>query len=98
RILTMLKLWKLSRKCRDLAQDARAIAGRRDVLYQGTRHPRSVLRMKHAVRVVLGRRSGRIYEVGRSHSRAVPIIRTNDIGDIKRARGLTNEGSRDISA
>ena len=40
----MLKLWKLPRKCRDLAQGARAIAGRRDVLYHGTRYPRCLFR------------------------------------------------------
>jgi hypothetical protein len=41
----MLKLWKLPTTCRQLAEDARIVAGRRDVLYHGTRHPRSVLRM-----------------------------------------------------
>jgi hypothetical protein len=41
----MLILGEQSRACKELSQDARAIAGRQAVLYHGTRHPRSVLRM-----------------------------------------------------
>jgi hypothetical protein len=50
----MRRLWKLPTRCRQLAEDTRTVAGRRNVLYHGTRHPRSVLRMNTLFRSCAG--------------------------------------------